>query len=94
MRYLNGNGVEKDPTEARKWLGLSAKNGYHQAQKKLEEMPAESKETTRDKTEKVTPDKPTPENPKLEKAPADKSSLEKSGGEKSPKSTEDKPSRS
>jgi TPR repeat protein len=38
LRYLNGDGLEKNPEEARKWLELSAKGGNNQAKAKLEEL--------------------------------------------------------
>lgn len=38
LRYLKGDGVDKDPAEGRKWLALSAKNGYIPATKKLTEL--------------------------------------------------------
>lgn len=38
VRYLEGNGVEKDPVQARKWLEKAAKNGEGQARKKLAEL--------------------------------------------------------
>jgi TPR repeat protein len=38
MRYLKGDGVEKDEVTARKWLTLSSKNGYIAATRRLEEL--------------------------------------------------------
>lgn len=38
VRYLKGDGVEKDEATGRKWLTESAKNGYGPASKKLEEL--------------------------------------------------------
>ncbi|MEW6160735.1 MAG: hypothetical protein AB1813_25170 [Verrucomicrobiota bacterium] len=38
MRYLKGDGVEKDEAEARRWLEQAAKNDFQQAKKKLEEL--------------------------------------------------------
>lgn len=38
VRYLKGDGVEKDEATARKWLTLSSKNGYGPATRKLEEI--------------------------------------------------------
>lgn len=38
MRYLTGDGVEKDPETARRWLEAAAKAGHSQAAKKLEEL--------------------------------------------------------
>ena len=38
MRYLTGDGLEKDPKLARKWLYSSATNGNSQAVKKLKEL--------------------------------------------------------
>jgi TPR repeat protein len=38
MRYLRGDGVDKDEATARKWLALSAKNGYSGAKKRLEDL--------------------------------------------------------
>jgi len=39
MRYLNGEGVAKDPKKARKWLEASAKQGNADAKKALAEHP-------------------------------------------------------
>ena len=39
MRYVNGDGVEKSPKKARKWLDLSAKQGNADAKKFLTEHP-------------------------------------------------------
>ena len=38
MRYLTGDGVEKDPELARKWLKAASTNGNSQATKKLAEL--------------------------------------------------------
>src|SRR5262245_25995442 len=38
LRYLSGDGVEKDEVAARKWLEAAAKNGDARAKKKLEEL--------------------------------------------------------
>jgi TPR repeat protein len=38
LRYLNGDGLEKDESEGRKWIEQSAKNDYTLAKKKLEEL--------------------------------------------------------
>jgi hypothetical protein len=38
MRYLKGDGVEKDLAAAKKWLEAAAKNGHTLAPKKLEEL--------------------------------------------------------
>jgi len=38
MRYLNGDGVEKNLELAQKWLQASATNGNSQAAKRLEEL--------------------------------------------------------
>lgn len=38
MRYLTGDGVEKDPKLARKWLQTASTNGNNQAVKKLAEL--------------------------------------------------------
>ena len=38
MRYLNGDGVEKDLDLAKKWLSAAATNGNSQAAKKLETL--------------------------------------------------------
>jgi TPR repeat protein len=40
MRYLNGDGVEKDLEKAKKWLSEAAKNGNADARKKLPEIEA------------------------------------------------------
>lgn len=41
IRYLEGNGVEKNETTAREWLKKSAQNGSEQAKKKLAELDRE-----------------------------------------------------
>jgi hypothetical protein len=38
LRYLKGDGVEKDEATGRKWLTQSAQNGYLPATRKLEEL--------------------------------------------------------
>jgi TPR repeat protein len=38
LRYLKGEGVEKDEATGRRWLTMSAKNGYGPATKKLDEL--------------------------------------------------------
>ncbi len=38
VRYMTGDGVDKDLPEARKWLEAAAKNGHTWAPKKLEEL--------------------------------------------------------
>jgi TPR repeat protein len=38
MRYLNGDGLEKNPELAQKWLKAAAANGNSQAAKKLQEL--------------------------------------------------------
>ena len=38
MRYLKGDGLEKNETAARRWLALSSKNGYGPATRKLEDL--------------------------------------------------------
>ena len=38
VRYMNGDGVDKDLPQARKWLEAAAKNGHTWAPKKLEEL--------------------------------------------------------
>jgi TPR repeat protein len=38
MRYLNGDGLEKNPELAQKWLNSAATNGNAQAIKKLKEL--------------------------------------------------------
>jgi type IV secretory pathway VirB10-like protein len=38
LRYLKGDGVEKDEKTGRKWIETSATNGYSLAIKKLEEL--------------------------------------------------------
>ena len=47
LRYLKGDGVEKDEAIGRRWLTQSAKNGYSPATRKLEELnnPPKPKET-------------------------------------------------
>jgi TPR repeat protein len=39
MRYLQGRGVDKDPSLARKWLTLSAAQGNTEAQIALAKLP-------------------------------------------------------
>jgi TPR repeat protein len=41
VRYMNGEGVDKDLKAARKWLSKSAEAGNSEAQKKLKELPPE-----------------------------------------------------
>jgi TPR repeat protein len=41
VRYLKGDGVEKNLDEARKWLDASAKQGNSMAAKKLEDLKKE-----------------------------------------------------
>ena|SRR6266404_8637486 len=43
MRYLKGEGVEKDSARARQWLALSAGQGNAEARRKLAELDAGSK---------------------------------------------------
>jgi hypothetical protein len=38
VRYLKGEGVEKDEATGRKWLTMSAQNGYAPATRKLEDL--------------------------------------------------------
>jgi TPR repeat protein len=38
LRYLKGDGVEKDEALGRKWLKESAKNGYAAATRKLDDL--------------------------------------------------------
>ena len=40
MRFLTGNGVEKNPATARKWLAAAAKQGHSEAARKLETLAA------------------------------------------------------
>jgi hypothetical protein len=40
LRYLKGDGVEKDEALARKWLTVASKNGYSPATRKLAELDA------------------------------------------------------
>ena len=49
MRFLTGNGVEKNPATARKWLEAAAKQGHTQAARKLEELAASTEKKTADK---------------------------------------------
>jgi TPR repeat protein len=44
MRYLKGDGVDKDEEAGLKWLGEASKNGNHQAEKKLKELDELKKE--------------------------------------------------
>jgi hypothetical protein len=46
MRYLRGDGVEKDETIARKWLALSATNGFPASARKLEELDKAAQSST------------------------------------------------
>ena len=52
LRYLKGEGVEKDEATGRKWLELSAKNGYSAATKKLDDLSKTSPVTQQVKAEK------------------------------------------
>lgn len=45
VRFLTGDGVEKDAETARKWLELASKNGNSSATKKLAELKEEQKKT-------------------------------------------------
>jgi hypothetical protein len=49
LRYLKGDGVEKDEAAGRKWLTLSAQNGYGAASKKLEELDKPAKTNKEEK---------------------------------------------
>jgi hypothetical protein len=42
MRYLKGDGLERDAAKARRWLEKSAKSGNTLAAKKLKELPPET----------------------------------------------------
>ena len=52
VRYLKGDGVEKDPSLARKWLSASAKQDNTSAQRKLAELDALEKAAPSDQPEK------------------------------------------
>lgn len=43
IRYLNGDGVEKNVDTGKKWLEKAAKNGHSGAKKKLQELKDEAK---------------------------------------------------
>jgi TPR repeat protein len=43
VRYLKGDGVEKDEATGWKWIQASATNGYSLAVTKLEDMPKPKK---------------------------------------------------
>jgi len=43
IRYLNGDGVEKNADTAKQWLDKAAKNGHSGAKKKLQELKEASK---------------------------------------------------
>jgi TPR repeat protein len=43
MRYLKGDGVEKDTRQARHWLELAAKGGNTEARYKLDHLDAAAK---------------------------------------------------
>ena len=43
LRYLYGDGLEKNDAEGRKWIEQSAKNDYTPAKKKLEELEGKKK---------------------------------------------------
>lgn len=43
LRYLHGDGLEKNEAEGHKWIEQSAKNDYTQAKKKLEELDRKKK---------------------------------------------------
>jgi TPR repeat protein len=61
MRYLNGDGVEKDLEKAKKWLKEAAKNGNAEAKKKLPEVAAMKPEPG---ATKPVSDNPKPETKK------------------------------
>jgi TPR repeat protein len=44
MRYLTGNGVEKNYEVGKKWITAASTNGYASATKKLEELKKQEKE--------------------------------------------------
>jgi len=46
MRYLKGDGLDKDVETGRKWIEKSAAQDYSLAKKKLEELNEEKKKTT------------------------------------------------
>jgi TPR repeat protein len=43
LRYLHGDGLEKNEAEGRKWIEKSAKKDYSLAKKKLEELDRKKK---------------------------------------------------
>lgn len=62
MRYLNGDGVTKDPKKARKWLDASAKQGNADAKKVLAEhpeLPTYDPKMDADKTPAAAPSSPS-----------------------------------
>ena len=46
MRYLKGDGLDKDVETGRKWIEKSAAQDYSLAKKKLEELNEEKKKST------------------------------------------------
>jgi len=51
LRYLNGDGVEKNEVAGRKWLQVAADNGESQAQSKLKALDAKASEAAASKVE-------------------------------------------
>ncbi len=49
MRFLTGNGVEKNPATARKWLEAAAKQGHTQAARQIETLSASTEKSTTNK---------------------------------------------
>ena len=62
-RYLKGDGTEKNPAEARRWLDAAAKQGHDGAKKKLKQLdenpPPAAAETRAEGGDKAEPAKPT-----------------------------------
>jgi len=55
VRYLKGDGVEKDEAMGRKWLALSSKNGYGAATRRLEELDKAASATSSSPTAAAKP---------------------------------------
>ena len=58
MRYMNGDGLDKDPVLARKWLSASAKQGNTSAAKKLAELNQTEKADAKEAPAKEAAPKP------------------------------------
>ena len=63
VRYLKGDGVEKNEALGREWLEKSSKNGFVQADRKLEELPKAAAAAAAGTAKNQAAAKPTPPQP-------------------------------